>query len=34
MLSPMSLFEELPQLDAPDLTGVEWPDVQAGRPIA
>lgn len=32
LLAPMNLFEELPKLDAPDLTGVEWPDPQAGRP--
>lgn len=34
LLAPMVLFEELPKLDAPDLTGVEWPDPQAGRPGA
>jgi gentisate 1,2-dioxygenase len=34
MLAPMVLFEELPKLDAPDLTGVEWPDPDAGRPDA
>lgn len=34
LLAPMSLFDELPKLDAPDLTGVEWPDPQAGRPSA
>lgn len=34
MLAPLNLFEELPKLDAPDLTGVEWPDPQAGRPDA
>lgn len=33
MLAPLNLFEELPSLDAPDLSGVEWPDPQAGRPI-
>lgn len=34
LLQPMSLFEELPKLDAPDLSGVEWPDPEAGRPDA
>lgn len=34
MLAPLNLFEELPKLDAPDLSGVEWPDPQAGRPDA
>ncbi len=34
LLAPMSLFEEPPKLDAPDLTGVEWPDPAAGRPDA
>jgi len=32
LLAPLNLFEELPKLDAPDLSGVEWPDPQAGRP--
>lgn len=32
LMAPLNLFEELPTLDAPDLTGVEWPDPQAGRP--
>jgi gentisate 1,2-dioxygenase len=34
LLAPMNLFEEPPKLDAPDLTDVEWPDPQAGRPSA
>lgn len=34
LLSPLTLFEEPQQLDAPDLTGVEWPDPQVGRPDA
>lgn len=34
LMAPLNLFEELPKLDAPDLTGVEWPDPQAGRPSA
>ncbi len=34
MLQPMNLFEELPTLDAPDLTGVVWPDPNQGRPQA
>ena len=34
LLDPLNLFEELPTLDAPDLTGVEWPDHLAGRPEA
>lgn len=34
LLAPMVLFEELPKLDAPDLSGVEWPDPQTGRPDA
>ena len=32
LLDPLHLLEELPKLDAPDLTGVEWPDHFAGRP--
>jgi gentisate 1,2-dioxygenase len=32
LLDPLNLFEELPTLDAPDLTGIEWPDHFAGRP--
>ncbi len=32
LLDPMNLFEEPPQLDAPDLTGVIWPDHSEGRP--
>ena len=34
LLAPLTLFEELPKLDAPDLSGVEWPDPKAGRPDA
>lgn len=34
LLQPMSLFEEPPKLDAPDLSDVEWPDPEAGRPDA
>ncbi|MBM4434044.1 MAG: cupin domain-containing protein [Chloroflexi bacterium] len=34
LLDPMDLFEELPELDAPDLTGVVWPDHNEGRPEA
>ncbi|HUQ78482.1 MAG TPA: cupin domain-containing protein [Patescibacteria group bacterium] len=33
LLDPLNLFEELPTLDAPDLTGIVWPDHLAGRPI-
>ena len=32
LLDPMELWDELPKLDAPDLTGVQWPDKDAGRP--
>jgi gentisate 1,2-dioxygenase len=32
LLDPLNLFEELKELDAPDLTGVVWPDHFAGRP--
>lgn len=32
LLDPLELIEEPPVLDAPDLTGVEWPDHLAGRP--
>ena len=32
LLDPMELWNELPKLDAPDLTGVVWPDKDAGRP--
>ena len=32
LLDPMNIFEELPKLDAPDLTGVVWPDHLEGRP--
>lgn len=32
LLDPLEIFEELPQLDAPDTSGVLWPDHQAGRP--
>jgi gentisate 1,2-dioxygenase len=32
LMDPMNLFEELPKLDAPDLTGVVWPDHLHGRP--
>src|SRR5438270_11172455 len=32
LMDPLNLFEELPKLDAPDLTGVVWPDHLAGRP--
>lgn len=34
LLDPLNLFEELPTLDAPDLSGIEWPDHFAGRPKA
>lgn len=34
LLAPMSLFDEPPKLDAPDLSGVSWPDPEAGRPDA
>lgn len=32
LLDPLDIFEEPPQLDAPDTSGVVWPDHQAGRP--
>lgn len=32
LLDPMDIFEELPKLDAPDLSGVVWPDHLEGRP--
>ena len=34
LLDPLNLFEELPELDAPDLSGVVWPDHFEGRPRA
>ncbi|HEV2010496.1 MAG TPA: cupin domain-containing protein [Candidatus Limnocylindria bacterium] len=34
LLDPLNLFEELPELDAPDLSGVSWPDHFDGRPGA
>ena len=34
LLDPMNLFEELPTLDAPDLTGIVWPDHLDGRPTS
>jgi gentisate 1,2-dioxygenase len=34
LVDPLSLFEEPPVLDAPDLSGIEWPDHFAGRPEA
>jgi gentisate 1,2-dioxygenase len=34
LLDPLNLFEELPTLDAPDLSGVVWPDHLDGRPEA
>lgn len=32
LLDPMELWSELPTLDAPDLTNVEWPHPDLGRP--
>ncbi|HEX5241484.1 MAG TPA: cupin domain-containing protein [Candidatus Limnocylindrales bacterium] len=32
LLDPLNLMEELPKLDAPDLTSVVWPDHLEGRP--
>jgi gentisate 1,2-dioxygenase len=32
LLDPLEIFEELPELDAPDISNVVWPDHQAGRP--
>src|SRR2546428_378290 len=34
LMDPLNLFEELPELDAPDLTGIVWPDHFEGRPKA
>ncbi len=34
LLDPLNLFEELPILDAPDLSGIVWPDHLDGRPGA
>lgn len=34
LLDPLDLFEELPTLDAPDLSDVVWPDHLEGRPEA
>jgi gentisate 1,2-dioxygenase len=34
LVDPLSLFEELPVLDAPDLSGIVWPDHLEGRPEA
>lgn len=32
LMDPLDLWSELPKLDAPDLSGVVWPDKDAGRP--
>ncbi|MCW2876029.1 MAG: Cupin [Sphaerisporangium sp.] len=32
LLDPMDLWDELPTLDAPDLSNVRWPDPNEGRP--
>jgi gentisate 1,2-dioxygenase len=32
LLDPLNLFEEPPQLDAPDVSDVRWPDMSDGRP--
>jgi gentisate 1,2-dioxygenase len=32
LMDPLNLFEEPPKLDAPDLTGIEWPHHLEGRP--
>ncbi|HEU4572331.1 MAG TPA: cupin domain-containing protein, partial [Candidatus Limnocylindrales bacterium] len=34
LMDPLNLFEELPKLDAPDLSGIVWPDHLEGRPEA
>lgn len=34
LLDPLNLFEELPKLDAPDLSGIVWPEHLDGRPGA
>ena len=34
LLDPLNLFEEPPVLDAPDLSGVVWPDHFDGRPAS
>jgi gentisate 1,2-dioxygenase len=34
LLDPLDLLEEPPKLDAPDLTGIVWPDHLEGRPEA
>lgn len=34
MLDPLNLMEELPKLDAPDISNVVWPETDANRPIA
>ena len=34
LLAPLNLLQELDKLDAPDVSGVEWPDVDQGRPSA
>lgn len=34
LLDPLDLFEEPPVLDAPDLSGIVWPDHLEGRPEA
>jgi hypothetical protein len=34
LLDPLDLLEEPPKLDAPDLTGIVWPDHFEGRPEA
>jgi hypothetical protein len=32
MLDPLDLFQELPKLDAPDISHVQWPEPDANRP--
>jgi gentisate 1,2-dioxygenase len=34
LLDPLNLMEELPKLDAPDLSGIVWPEHLHGRPEA
>lgn len=32
LLDPLEMIEELPKLDAPELSGISWPDKDEGRP--
>jgi hypothetical protein len=33
LLDPLSISEENPEVDRPDLSNVSWPDANDGRPM-